>query len=334
MRAVGQLLHENVARNQIALLIILRQELCQHVAGGFAALAGEGKVVAADHAAAADVDQLNHGVQPVLRNGEDVLLAPVGLDGDLPFHQPLHVADFVADDGSALVLHLCRVVHHFAVQHVQYLLVVAAEERQHAVHHVPVLLFGAFSGARCEAFADFVVDARAAGCFQRQFLPARPQGEHAANCVDDLPNRRRADVWAEVLRAVLLHPPGEGQARERLFQVDAQVRIMLIVLEKDVVVRFMQLDEVAFEAQRFEVAVAQENVEVVDVGNHGGDFRRVLRVAEVGADAVFEVDRLADVDNRAVFVLHQVAAGAFGQHPDFQLQLFAPVDFCHKIPSP
>ena len=43
-------------------------------------------MVAADHAAAADVDQLNHGVQPVLRNGEDVLLAPVSLDGDLPFH--------------------------------------------------------------------------------------------------------------------------------------------------------------------------------------------------------------------------------------------------------
>ena len=110
---------------------------------------------------------------------------------------------------------------------------------------------------------------------------------------------------------------------------------MLIVLEQDVILRLMQLDEVAFQNQRFEIRIAEHDIKIIDPGDHRAHLDRVrLGMGEILADAVFEVDRLADVDNRAVFVLHQVAAGAFGQHPDFQLQLFTPVDFCHKIPSP
>ena len=89
------------------------------------------------------------------------------------------------------------------------------------------------------------------------------------------------------------------------------------------------LDQVAFQAQGLQVGVAQQHVEIGDVGNHRRHLGGVPGIAEIGTHAVFQIDRLADVDDGALRVLHQVAAGAFRQLGDFQLQVFTPVDFPH-----
>ena len=89
------------------------------------------------------------------------------------------------------------------------------------------------------------------------------------------------------------------------------------------------LDQVAFQAQSFQVGVAQQHVEIGDMGNHCRYLGGVSGIAEVGADAVFQVDGLADVDDGTLRVLHQVAAGAFRQLGDLQLQVFTPVDPPH-----
>ena len=255
LRALGEGLHEDVAGNQPALLVVLGEEFREHFAGILAALALQQEVVAAEHPPAAHIDDLHHGVQAVLAEGDDVLLAAVGADGDLPLHQPAHVPDLVAVGGGFLVLHALRGLLHAAGQLVNDRLVIAGEEGQHAVHHVPVLGLGALPRARREAFLDVVIDAGAHGPLQREGQLAGAQREHVAHRVDHLLHRRRADVGPKVPRAVLLHPPRERQPREGLMQVHAQIGIVLVVLEEDVVIGPVLLDEVALQAQRLQVAV-------------------------------------------------------------------------------
>ena len=335
LRPLRQRLHQHIAGDQVRVLIVLGQEGGQHLAGLLAALAGQGEAVPADHPAAPDVHRLHHGVQPVLGNGQDVLLRRGGLDGDLPLHQPLHVPDLVPEHRSLLVLHAPGGIGHVLLQAADHFGVIAPQEGQHPVQHVPVLRLGALARAGGQALADLVIHAGAAGRFQGQRLFAGAQGEHIPHRADDLLHRRCADVGAEVLRAVLLHAPGQGQAGEGLLQIHPQVGVVLVVLEEDVVVGPVQLDEVALQAQGLQVAVAQENVEIRDVADHGRDLGSVGRIAEVGADTVFQIDRLAHIDDGTLRVLHQVAAGAFGQLGNLQLQIFAPVNLRHgrTLPS-
>ena len=58
-----------------------------------------------DQLAAAHKQHLGHGVQPILRQGDDILLGLVGALGVLLLHQPVDVADAVAQFGRALKLH-------------------------------------------------------------------------------------------------------------------------------------------------------------------------------------------------------------------------------------
>ena len=68
----------------------------------------------------------------------------------------------------------------------------------------------------------------------------------------------------------------------------------------------------------FQFAFANDIFKVGDVGDEAADFGRVVGgLLEVGADAVAQVDGLADVDDRAVFVLVEITAGFGGQGREF-----------------
>ena len=335
LRPLGQGLNQHMARNEVAVLVVLGDELSHHLARILAALAREGEMVAADHASAPDVENMHHRVQTILGQGDDILLAPVGLDGNLAFHQALHIADLVAKGGGALVLHSGSAVHHVLAQHLEHLLVVSPQEGQHTVHHVPVGLFGTLARTGRHALANLIVDAGPGGRLQRQFLAAGSQRKHAAHRLDHLPDCRSADVGAEVLHTVLLpsgllfYAPCQLQTRKGLLQIHSQVGIMLVILQEDVIVRLVQLDEVALQAQRLQIGIAQEDIEIVDMTDHRRNLGGVLRITEIGAHAVLQIDRLADIDDGALRILHQVAARAFGEHADLGFELLTPVDFRH-----
>ena len=95
---------------------------------------------------------------------------------------------------------------------------------------------------------------------------------------------------------------------------------MLIILQKDVILRLMQLDQVAFQNQRFEVRIAEHDIKIIDPGDHRAHLDRVrLGVGKILADAVFEVDRLADVDDFPL-AFHQVATRTGRQFFNFEFQ--------------
>ena len=324
-RAFRQRLAQDVPRDQARLLIILGGKGGDHLARVLPALPGQGEMISSDHPPAAHIKDLDHRVQPVLRHCDQVLLAPVGPQGDLSFHQAFHVADPVADLRCLLVAHGRRRFLHVLLQPPDHHRVVAAQETQDALHHFPVGFLRAQARAGRQTAADVVVHAGALRVLRRQRLAAGADREDVPHGLDHLPDRVRADIRPEILRAVLLHPAAQLQPGKRLAQVNLQVGIVFVILEQDVVIRFVLLDQVAFQDQGFQVRFAQEDVEIVDMGDHGRYLRRMGRVPEIAPDPVFQVHRLADVDDRPGSVLHQITAGGIRQHPDLLLQLLTPV---------
>ena len=104
----------------------------------------------------------------------------------------------------------------------------------------------------------------------------------------------------------------EPQGRKLLLQVQAQAEIILIVPQHDIVAGLVLLDEVALQDQGLPAAGGDEKVHPGHLLQHQGGLGVVpVRRLEIRADAVPQIDRLADIDDLAGRVFEQVdAAGA------------------------
>lgn len=92
---------------------------------------------------------------------------------------------------------------------------------------------------------------------------------------------------------------------------------------------FVQLDERVFEHERFELGLHDDDIEIRNVRNHGRHLRQVL-AAKIARDAVFERFRLADIDDLAVLVEHDVHARQQWEHIGLFAQLLGS-EFFHSL---
>ena len=83
-------------------------------------------VLRADHPPAAHIDDFHHRVDAIADAGEDVLVAAAHVDGLLPLHELLHVADAVAQQRGLLKAHLARGLRHLAFKPGDHCLALAA----------------------------------------------------------------------------------------------------------------------------------------------------------------------------------------------------------------
>ena len=82
--------------------------------------------------------------------------------------------------------------------------------------------------------------------------------------------------------------------------MDFDVRVALVVLEADVVVRAVLLDQVHLEDQRFQLGSDDDPLDVGDAADQLIDAPVVVGAGvEVRAHAVAQVDRLAHIDDLA-----------------------------------
>jgi hypothetical protein len=91
----------------------------------------------------------------------------------------------------------------------------------------------------------------------------------------------------------------------------------------------VQLDERVFEHERLEFGLHDNDIEIRNVRDHGRHLRQVL-TAKIARDAVFERFRLADVDDLAVLVKHDVHARQQREHIGLFAQLFGS-EFFHSV---
>ena len=143
---------------------------------------------------------------------------------------------------------------------------------------------------------------------------AGPEREQPPDEVHRLVDARRRGVRTEVAAAVGRQLAGPLDPREVVGQGDLDVRVALVVLEPDVEARLVALDEVGLEEQRLADRVDLGDLDVDDPIDDLADAM-VSAVAgdlllPVAADAVAQALGLADVQDVAPGVLHQVHAGA------------------------
>ena len=265
------------------------------------------------------MQHLAHRVQPVRPDGDHIALSPGGRLRQLPFEQPFHIADAVAQKRRLFKLQLPRGFRHLPLQIFEHFVGFTVEEPDHLPDNFRIRLGRNLSRAGRTALADLVMHARAAQLIRIRRLTARPQRKRLPQHFHHLAHSSPANIRPEIFRAVPDHVVHHLRARIRLPLVDADIGIMLIILEENVVIRLVELDKIAFEHQRFEVRLAQNNIEILDFRDHRLNLWRMLLLHEIAAHAVFKIFRFADINNLAP-VLHQIAAGAVRQHGNFQAQ--------------
>ncbi len=140
-------------------------------------------------------------------------------------------------------------------------------------------------------------------------LFALPVGEEPVQQIEGFVGLPRRGVGTEVAAAILDNAAGRDDPGPFLVG-DLQVGIRLAVFQHDVVLRQVALDQLVFENQRFGRGIGADDLEIDDMRDQLARLRIVpaLRL-EVGAHAIAQRDRLADVDDAAILVLHQIDAG-------------------------
>ena len=138
--------------------------------------------------------------------------------------------------------------------------------------------------------------------------------EDALQHLDRLPQALGAGERAVELDAAAPRRARELDAREVLADADLQVGERLVVLQLDVEARLDVLDQPGFQQQGIDLALGGEEVDVGDeLDEVGGAAVLGGGLGEVVAGAVAQVLGLADVEDAALGVLHQVDAGRGGK---------------------
>ena len=97
---------------------------------------------------------------------------------------------------------------------------------------------------------------------------------------------------------------------------------MRIVHEHDVVTRIMRLDEVHLKDEGLFLVMDDDEIEMVDMGDHGENLT-VLRAEEVLGNPVLEVLRFSDVDDLIIGVFHKINARFGRKKSDLAFELLA-----------
>ena len=142
----------------------------------------------------------------------------------------------------------------------------------------------------------------------RKLFAAGRQHKDAVGFVDRLVYNERGDIRSDILRAVILlleymrdTPVLPGRHLD--------VAVSFVVLEENIIFWRVLLDQAAFKHKRLELAVRYDGVKIVYMADHFVHLGMVLfHRAEIAADPVFQRLGLADINNLAAFVLHDVDA--------------------------
>ena len=105
----------------------------------------------------------------------------------------------------------------------------------------------------------------------------------------------------------------QGDSRVGVFAREKNIGIGFIVTQQNVVGRPVAFDQVVFKQQRIHLGRGHRNLNIAYARHQRHCLCSEASRAEIAADPVFEVSRLADVEKLAVFVVHLVDTRPAGQ---------------------
>ena len=138
-------------------------------------------------------------------------------------------------------------------------------------------------------------------------------------------------VGAEILRPIVGKLADHRYFRVHRTHVQPQIRIALVVLEKDVVLGHIPLDQGAFQHQSLKFRGGYDHIKVVDFAHHhsglwgvGGGVLKIL------AHPVFQLLGLADINNLVGLIAHDIDPRRIGQGQSLFLEFVK----CREKSSP
>ena len=223
--------------------------------------------------------------------------------------------DLVADEGRCLKFQPVRGFQHPLVEGFQNILFAVADEVDSAFDSLIVVFTAYLAAAHRHALADVGVQAGAAPANFLREPPAAPgQQKSIHRRLGHLTGRKARGIRADILRAVILFLQRERQPRP-LVLCHLDIAVAFIVLEQDVVLRGVGFYLACFQHQRLELALADDDVERVGVGDHLADLVVVRHtLPEILAHPDAQTLGLADIDDGAAFVPDDIDARQKRQH--------------------
>ncbi|KAF5069829.1 hypothetical protein DSECCO2_228870 [anaerobic digester metagenome] len=296
------------------------QELAHQRLGGLIQGIGHNEVLPPLNLAVALEEDLNAGIGLVLEKRHIVLVR--FLLGKVDFLLFLHLVNgqvLVAQPGGPLKVQRFRSCLHVALELLFHAGIAAVEQLHDFLDHGAVFRLGNIAGTGRLAQAHVVVEAGPGIGSPLQDGPAAgPDGINGLDGLQRLIHGVDVGEGAEVARSVLGRLARHEHPGEIFLQGDLDEGEALVVLQVDVVFGQMFLDQVLLENQRLNFRVGDDVFKFRHMGHHEAGFRiQPLGVSEVLANPVFQDLGLADIDNLAPGVFHNIDAGGVGQ--DFQL---------------
>ena len=226
--------------------------------------------------------------------------------------------DLVAEQGRRLKFQPVRRFHHPLVQGLEDVLFAVADQVDRALDGLIVVFAADLPAAHGHALADVGVQAGAAlaAVLREPFIaPGQQKGIHGR--FGHLPRRKAGGIGADVLRSVLLFLQREGEPRPLLLG-HFDIAVALVVLQQDVVLRGVGLDLAGFQHQRLELALADDDIERIGVGDHLADLVIVGHtLPEILAHPDAQPLGLADIDDGVAFVPDDIHPRQKRQHTGF-----------------
>ena len=236
--------------------------------------------------------------------------------------------DLIPQQSRRLKFQPVRRFLHPLVQRFQDVFFAVADEMHRALDGLIVVFAADPAAAHRHALADVGVQAGApfaAVLREALIAPGQQKGIHRRFC--HLPGRKAGGVRAEILCAVVLLLQRERQARPRLFR-HFDIAVALVVLQQDVIFWGVGLDLAGFQHQRLELALADDDVERIGVGDHLADFVVVGDpLPEILAHPDAQPLGLADIDDGVGLIPDDIHTGQQRQHTGFL------VEFCFRHSS-
>ena len=240
----------------------------------------------------------------------------VGVNHDLlPCRHLGNGGDLVADEGRSLKFQPVGGLLHSLAEKLQDVLLAVTDEVDGAFDGLVVVLAADLSAAHSHAFSDVGVQTGASPADLLREPPAAPgQQESVHRCLGHLPGRKARGVGADILRAVVLLLEGEREAGPLVLR-HLDIAVSLIVLEQDVVLGGVGLDLTGFQHQRLKLALADDDVKGVGVGDHLADLVVVGHaLPEILAHPDAQALGFSDIDDGVAFVPDDIYSGQKRQH--------------------
>ena len=243
-------------------------------------------------------------------------------------------------DGCLLEFHPLRSLGHQGPVVPDDFLPVSLQQADDFLDVFAVLLAGNSPDAASPAFPDVEIQTGPELAPQDglggDFVVAGTQGVEPMEKFQKVSCVHHAAVRSEVARTVLHHAPCQEDFR-KLIRADADPRIGLGILQKDVVLRLVLLDEIVFKQQGIRLGVHDGVLCIGNPGDHQGRLsRQSFRRHEILGNPLVQVLGLAYINNLPLGVIVSVDFGGMREQCYFFSQRHLPrASFtAASIPSP